>query len=87
MKLIRYLFSSLFKQTFTWPHNVAAACLCLRECVCRKVFSSFSFLSVEHIVVCVSIGRELCLVWLGCLAGWAGVFFPDTMSRVLLTFL
>ena len=34
----------------------------------------------------VSIGRELCLVWLGCLAGWAGVFFPDTMSRVLLTF-
>ena len=38
-------------------------------------------------LVCVSIGRELCLVCLGCLAGWAGVFFPDTMSRVLLTFL
>ena len=62
-------------------------------CVCRKVFSSFSFLSLEHVVcavVCVSIERErvgLELGVLGCLAGWVGVFFPDTMSRVLLTFL
>ena len=78
-----------FNQSKSSYQTVAVVCVGMK-CAWKCFLLSHSGLESMLLVlwcVCVGIGRELCLVWLGCLVGWAGVFFPDTMYRVLLTFL